>query len=52
MVAPMGKLSIPLEHDRDVNTNHVHNAHPRDPDQSSPESHEGEYAVIEGQATL
>lgn len=50
IVVAMGKFYIPLEHDRDVNTNHVHNAHHRDPNENSPESHKGEDAVIEGQA--
>lgn len=48
----MSKNCIPLEQERNVNTNHIHNAHHGDPDQSSPESHEGEDAVIKRQAIL
>ena len=52
MVDLMSKICIPLEQERDINANHIQNAHHGDPDQSSPESHEGEDAVIEGQAML
>lgn len=49
MVDLMGKICIPLEHDCNVNANHVHNAHHGDPDEDTPKPHRREDAVIECQ---